>query len=460
MIKEYVQENRDSIISTLQQVLRIESVKGHPVQGGPFGSGPLEALSYVLSLAEAQGFKTRNVNGYAGHVEYGDGDEYVAVVSHLDVVPAGSGWTYPPYKAEIHDGRVYARGAIDDKGPAMSVLWALFALKALGVRPKRKIRLIFGLDEESDWQCMDHYFRYEPKPVGGFTPDATFPLIYSEKGLATFRIDVPADAESMSPQVLSFQGGDRYNMVPDVAKAAVDCHSSTAADEFVSRLKKAAKDAQITAEVEASGSVVEVRVNGVSAHASRPFDGINATVHLAQLLGSGTISNSSMWRTVGSWDTKGRGLGIDVEAEGQATLTTNLGKAELRDGVYHFYVNIRFPNRLTVDQLIQDAQTYLSDKWRVSLVEHIPPLYTDPNSDLVETLMSVYRDFFDDVEGEPLSIGGATYARAIPNAVAFGARRPETEDVAHKIDEYWAIDDFITCIEIYAEAMTRLANTL
>ncbi|MFB5189431.1 dipeptidase PepV [Alicyclobacillus fastidiosus] len=459
MFKDFVEQHRDTMISTLQDLLRIESVKGHPVPDGPFGTGPAQALSYMLKLAYDRGFVTKNVDGFAGHVEYGEGDEYIAVVSHLDVVPAGDGWRHPPYGAEIDQGKVYARGAIDDKGPAMSTLWALFAMKEMGIQPKRKIRVIFGLDEESDWQCMEHYFRYEPKPIGGFTPDASFPLIYAEKGLATLRIDVAADAESMSAQVLKFEGGERFNMVPAHALAEVDCHSSTAANEFALKIRKSAKDAQIDAAVETEDSIVRIRVEGVSAHASRPAAGVNAVVHLAHLLGMGTVSNSSMWRTVGSWDTAGRALGIDAEDDETGPLTANLGRAELVDGTYQFYINIRFPIRMTVDQLLQGAQTYLSDKWQVSIVEHMPPLYVDPASPLVQTLMGVYAAHFED-DATPISIGGATYARAIPNAVAFGALFPEREDFAHRVDENWALDDFLTCVEIYAEAMTQLANTL
>ncbi|MFD1677138.1 dipeptidase PepV [Alicyclobacillus fodiniaquatilis] len=459
MVKEYIEQNRAVMISTLQALLRIESVKGHPVHGGPFGIGPSRALDYVLDLASSYGLTTKNVDGYAGHVEYGEGEEYIAVVSHLDVVPAGDGWTYPPYDAEIHQDKVYARGAIDDKGPAMSTLWSLIALKATGIQPKKKIRLIFGLDEESDWKCMDYYFKHEPKPIAGFTPDASFPLIFAEKGLATLRIDVQADAESMAAQIVSFQGGERLNMVPAHASATVDCHSATAASEFALRIRKLAKDAQIRATVEIADCQVTVTVEGMSAHASRPNSGVNAITQLAQLLGSGTVSNSSMWRTIGAWDTTGKGLGIDSEDDETGPLTANLGMADLSNGAYHFFVNVRFPIRLTVDDLLQNAQSYLSDKWRVTLTEHLPSLYIDPTSPLVSTLMDVYQAYFDE-DLEPKSTGGATYARAIPNAVAFGALMPGRPELAHQVDENWAIEDYLTCIEIYAEAMTRLANTL
>lgn len=447
------------MISSLQELLRIESTKGHPVPGGPFGEGPAKALTYMLSFAESWGLRTKNLDGYCGYVEYGDTDEYIAVLSHLDVVPAGDGWTYPPFDATIVNGKVYARGAIDDKGPAMSTLWSLIALKELGVKPKRKIRLIFGLDEESEWKCMDYYFRYEPKPLGGFTPDAHFPLIYAEKGLATLRIEVPADAESMAAQVLQFSGGERFNVVPDRAVATIDCHSETAAQEYGVKLRKAIRDLQLNAHIELEESRLSIVIEGKSAHASRPETGVNAILRMAQLLSGGTVSNSSMWRTVSAWDVSGRALGIDGADEDTGPLTMALTKAELREDVFQFFINIRFPVTHNVEQIVETAKTYLPDKWHVSLVEHLAPLRVDPDSPVVAELMKVYRSFFDDDLG-PETTGGATYARTIPNAVAFGALFPGKSGLAHEPDEYWELDDYLTCIEIYAEAMTRLANSL
>ncbi|KRW90879.1 hypothetical protein SD51_11935 [Alicyclobacillus tengchongensis] len=459
MIGNFVTQHEPEIIASFQRLLAIESVKSHPVPGGPFGAGPAEALSYVLQLAENRHLTTKNVNGYAGHVEYGTGDEYIAVLAHLDVVPAGEGWTYPPFGGVIDQGRIYGRGAIDDKGPAMSALWALFALQEAGFVPRRKIRLIFGLDEESDWQCVEHYFRYESKPIGGFTPDAQFPLIYAEKGMATLCIEVPAEADSLAAQIQVFSGGTRYNMVPKVARATVDCHSETAARELLIKFRKVAKDLQVSLHSEVRSCFVDLTVEGRSAHASRPEAGINAIVQLAQLLGTATVSNCSMWRSIGSWDYFGRALGIDHDDGETGPLTMNVGTGELRDGVYRFHLNLRYPADQSIDELLTSMANYLPDRWRITLVEHMDPLRVDPNSTLVQTLMDVYKQFFKE-DIPPLTTGGVTYARAIPNAVAFGARFPEKPSLAHQADEYWEIDDFFRTIEIYAEAMTRLANAL
>jgi succinyl-diaminopimelate desuccinylase len=460
MFEEFIERHRDDMVSTLQELLKIESVASGPVSDGyPFGKGPGQALEYVLSFAERHGFRTKNVDGYAGHVEYGEGDEYVAVLSHLDVVPAGSDWTFPPFAAEIHDGKIYARGAMDDKGPAWSTLWALIALKELGIHTRRKIRLIFGLDEESHWRCMEHYFQVEPKPLGGFTPDADFPLIHAEKGLCTIKFSTKADTESMCPMVIRLEGGTRPNVVPDFAYAVVDCHSETAAKEWEQKLAKDAKQRQIDMDVSVNGQYIQLKVYGVSAHASTPEQGVNAIVNLAWLLSQNSVSNASMWRVIAAQTTDGRGLGIDGADDITGALTCNLGIARLENNTYEFLFDIRYPIDLTKEELISKCQQYVSDKWQISLEESLDPLYVPLDSPVIRTLCKVYTECTGK-SANPLAIGGATYARAIPNAVAFGPLFPGQQELAHQKDECWALNDFYKCVQIYAHAMMELANTL
>lgn len=459
MLESFIAENRQRMVETLQQLLQIPSVKGAYAPGQPFGDGPDKALRYVLDLAMQRGFAVANTNGYAGHVEYGDGDDYVAVLSHLDVVPAGSQWNYPPFGAEIHDGRVIARGAIDDKGPALATLWALCGIKAAGLRPKRKIRLIFGLDEESGWRCMTEYFSHHAKPLGGFTPDADFPLIHAEKGVLNLRMEIPAETNPMNPHVVSFDGGQRSNMVPDVASAIVDCHSETAAVEWEQRLHRELKQRQLDARLVTNGSYIEITVHGVSAHGSTPQLGINAVVELAGLLATQSVSNASMWRAIAAIDVHGKALGMECSDDITGPLTCNLGRAYLDEQTYAFLVNIRYPVNEKGDDLVTRARSYLSDKWVLEIDGDMQPLYLGLNHPVVTSLSRVYEETTGQ-PGVPLTIGGATYARAIPNAVAFGPLFPNQTDMAHQADEAWAIDDYLRCVEIYAHAMLELANNL
>lgn len=459
MIKDFIQASETEMVSSLQELLQIPSVEESPEPGHPFGQGPAKALKYMLDRAEREGFTVQDVDGYAGHIEYGEGDPYVAVLAHLDVVPAGSNWTYPPFGAEIHDGKVYARGAIDDKGPAMSALWALIALKRLGMKPARKIRLILGLDEESGWACMKYYFSKEPQPLGGFTPDADFPLIFAEKGVVTLRAEVKADVDSMSPRVVAFEGGQRTNMVPDHAYAVVECHSETAAAEWEQKVRKCAKQNQIDVEVTVSGSRIQIVTHGVSAHGSEPDQGVNAIVQLAGVLSGQAVSNASMWRAIAAQDTKGCALGLESSDDVTGHLTSNLGRAILEGDHYSFLFNIRYPIDLSKEELLARAKEYVSDKWRVSLEGGHDALHVPVDSPVVQTLQKVYVDLTGE-PATPIAIGGATYARAITNAVAFGPLFPGQPELAHQKDECWALSDYFRCTEIYAHAMFELANTL
>ncbi|MCL6547612.1 MAG: dipeptidase PepV [Alicyclobacillus sp.] len=459
LFQDFIEKHRDRMIASLQGLLQIPSVEGEPAPGKPFGEGPAAALQYVLQLAEDLGLRACNVDGYAGHAEYGEGPEYVAVLGHLDVVPAGGDWTYPPFGAEIHDGKVYARGAVDDKGPVLSSLWALAAVRASGVRLKHRIRVIFGLDEESGWRCVQRYFQKEPLPIGGFSPDAEFPLIFAEKGVATVRLRLPADRQSMCPQVIRFEGGQRVNMVPDYAYAVVDCHSETEASEWEQELGKEARQRQVDVSLNVNGSLVQIVARGRAAHGSTPEQGVNAITALASLLGSRPVANASMWRMIGAQDTAGKGLGIDAGDDVCGPLTSNLGRGLLNDDAYTFWFNIRYPLAMKAQDVLARCRAHVSDKWEVSLEEDIPPLHVPLDSPVVQVLSRVYEERVGQV-CRPIAIGGATFARAIPNAVAFGPLFPGQEEVAHQPDEYWAVDDFLRCTEIYAHAMYELANTL
>ncbi|WDL97118.1 dipeptidase PepV [Alicyclobacillus sp. ALC3] len=456
---EWAESAKADMVSSLQSLLQIPSVKEPAEAGQPFGPGPAKALQYMLEMASQEGFAVKNVDGYAGHIEFGEGDEYIGVLAHLDVVPTGAGWTYPPFAAEIHDGKVYARGAIDDKGPAMSALWALVGLRRLGYQPKRKIRLILGLDEESDWKCMSHYFSKEPVPLGGFTPDGDFPLIYAEKGVVTIRIEVNADVDSMSPYVVAFEGGQRTNMVPDQAYAVVECHSETAASEWQQRAYKFAKQHQLDLEANVSGSRIQIVASGVSAHGSEPDHGVNAITKLATLLSGQPISNASMWRAIAVQDTRGAALGIDSSDDVTGALTSNLGKAYLENNHYVFLFNIRYPIDSSQQALLTRCREYVSDKWQVALEDGHEPLYVPLDSPVVHTLLDVYQEVMG-ASAQPITIGGATYARAIPNAVAFGPLFPGQPELAHQKDESWDLNSYFLSTKIYAHAMWELANTL
>ena len=176
-IGQLIDSYRDDLIATLSRWIGVPSVKAEPAEGAPFGTEVRRMLDMAMDDARAMGFTVRNVDGYACDATLGDAPEAVAVLGHLDVVPAGDSWQTPPFTATREGDRIYGRGTSDDKGPSLAALFAMRAIKEAGVPLKKSIRLILGCDEESGWEDMAYYCAHADMPEVGFSPDASFPVI-------------------------------------------------------------------------------------------------------------------------------------------------------------------------------------------------------------------------------------------------------------------------------------------
>lgn len=460
MFDKWIHDHKQQIVSSAQGLLRIPSV-GTESAGSkrPFGEAADQALQYMLNLGEQHGFRVRNVDGYAGHIEFGnakDPDDYLAVLTHLDVVPAGNGWTYPPFGAEIHNDRLYARGALDDKGPAIAAYYAMLAVKESGIPLSRNVRLIMGLDEESDWRCMDFYFKHEPAPWGGFTPDADFPLIYAEKGILQMELR-KSGLQGLPASVVEIKGGERPNMVPDNCRATLQIPDELRAD-FPDKLRKSSEQAGVSVNLEwKNSSTAILEVEGKSAHGSTPDYGVNAIQAMGSLL-LDLLGPNPFLEFLAAADTRGKVIGIACQDDVTGPLTSNLGIAQIDSEGVRLVFDIRYPVDQTSEKLLQLIQSVANRlSFNIYVRADKSPLYVPKDSDLVRTLLSVYQDATGD-QAEPMSIGGGTYARAIANAVAFGPLFPGAPDLAHQKDEYMEVADLLKITEIYAEAIFRLAK--
>ena len=188
IINNKVDEIKDLLINDILDIVKIPSVKGKAKDGFPFGEDIANALNKALAISKKLGFETKNLDNYIGYADYGDGDDYICIIGHIDVVEEGDGWKYPPYGANIENGNIYARGILDNKGPIISALYALYIIKELGFKLNKKIRIIFGTDEESGFSDVVYYLKNENKPLMGFTPDCKYPVVYGENGMARFKI--------------------------------------------------------------------------------------------------------------------------------------------------------------------------------------------------------------------------------------------------------------------------------
>ena len=412
-LREKIREMQDEIIGGIQDCIRIDSVGGEPEEGAPYGKGPKEALDFALQLGKKLGFRTGNVDNKAGYVEMGEGDEMIAVLGHLDVVPVGDDWKYPPFGAEIHDGILYGRGVADDKGPTIGAIYAMKAIQDLNLPLDRRVRVIFGTNEERGCDCIKHYVEAgEEHPVLGITPDAEYPLIFFEKGMTTV-IGGKKHPEQGEIRVLEFRGGTAGNIVPLHCRLVLEGEHELADDS-------------VTVSIRDGNTVIEAE--GVSAHGSRPELGENAVVKLLLAV---------------------RGMGIGGDFQKMADFVCQ--KINLN-------LDIRYPKNGDADVVYHQLHTALSSYGMEILVHRTTDmLYVPKDSELVRKLMEVYREGTGE-DPEPKAIGGGTYAKMFKNMVAFGPMFPGEPDVAHQPNEQMPVENLMKSIELTAAAMAELAK--
>ncbi len=426
--------NYNEAKKSLIEVLKYDSVQGEPEPGKPFGKGVYDCLCYSLELMKSMGFRVKNVDGYCGWGEIGEG-ELFGVLCHLDVVPVGKGWTFPPFGAEEHNGKIYARGALDDKSPFIATLYAIKALLDEGRLPKKRIRIILGCNEESGWGCMDRYVKTEEMPVMGFSPDADFPVIYCEKGIVYHSISYP------KPLGLEFiTAGERANMVPDEAVCKV---------LFDKELFEKAK--LCLAETEVCGEYLAIKTHGVSAHGSTPENGENALIKLLDILRIKYPVFDELYKAFAAND--GSGIGLNISDEPSGKLTLNLGTASTNANELVFELDVRHPVTYDKEFVTERLRENLTGKVEQTFF-HLP-LYVEKDHVLVKSLLAAYNKVMG-TNAEPISIGGGTYARVLPCGVAFGPVFPGSGANIHCPDEYVDVAEFNKSMEIYYEAIKTL----
>ncbi len=447
-----IESMHDEMIDTLQKWIRVPSVKGEAAPGAPFGLEVRSMLDLALAVCEQMGFMTQNFDGYIAHADLGEGsdEDALAILAHLDVVPEGDGWKYPPYGAVIENGRMYGRGTSDDKGPAVAALYAMKAVKDVGIPLRRKVRLILGCDEESGWEDIAHYNKVATMPRMGFSPDASYPIINIEKGIC--RLELHGVLSNEGLQVIAFNNGERPNVIPGRASALVAGDAAT-----VAQAEAAAKKLDIPAEVQLTDKGVSITVTGISGHAAYPETARNANGEMLLLLRElGVQGDLRLLADKIGLDYKGEGLEISVSDGISGYLTCNLGIIRAGEGGVYATLDIRYPVMTNPDMIIKNVSASLPGM-RVEAMEVKEPHHVPAGSELVQNLLDAYHEVTG-YERKCLYTGGGTYARSLQEGVAFGASFPQDEDLAHQANEYADIEGLYKNIKIFALAIVKLAG--
>lgn len=434
---------KDEFLTSLKTLISYPSVLNEGENGTPFGQAIQDVLEKTLEICRGLGFTTYlDPKGYYGYAEIGQGAELLAVLCHLDVVPSGdeADWQTPPFEATIKDGWVFGRGVQDDKGPSMAALYAVKALLDSGVKFKKRVRFIFGTDEETLWRCMGRYNELEEAATLGFAPDSSFPLTYAEKGLLQVKLHGPGSDK------LDLEAGAAFNVVPGKVS-----YQGELLEQIVAGLQVASFDYEQTDH--------QVTVLGLPKHAKDAAEGINAIVRLATVLQPVQAHPALTFiaEAVGE-DATGSRLFGDVSDEPSGRLSFNIAGLTLNSEKSEIRIDIRIPVLADKDQLVAKLAK-IAGRYQLDYEEfdYLAPLYVPKDSELVSTLMAIYQEKTGDTS-PAMSSGGATFARTMPNCVAFGALFPGAEQTEHQANERASLDDLYRAMDIYAETIYRLAG--
>lgn len=441
----------NEVLEFLSTIVACETTKGEAIDNAPFGAENAKCLNLYLEKAKSFGFETKNVDGFAGHVEWKCGLENAplfGVLGHLDVVPAGEGWDTPPFQLTIQGDKLLGRGVQDDKGPMAIALYALKILKDSGFVPSKDIRLIVGCNEENGSSCVEHYFTKERMPDVGISPDSDFPAIHSEKGIAWITCELPLHLEGF----LNIAGGEKMNMVPYLASG--EYYGDIEDFEF----------ADMGLEVSQKLGRKIITARGVNAHGSMPEMGENAIskfiLALYALMGEtavGTQKDKLEFLRKIAEDSCGKEAGFYACDEVSGELTSNLGILEYSNGKLTFGLDIRYPNCTSEAEILCKLANISPTGTHFKVTNSQKKLFVSPEDPLVKLCVETYNTFTGE-NATSKKIGGGTYARELKYGIAVGPVFDGVPTTIHNKNEHMTKWEFFTTGEILLEIIKKIAG--
>lgn len=444
-VDRFVEENRENIIRDIGRLVAIDSVMGEEKPGMPFGEGPAQALALGLEIAGELGLETHNCEDRMGYAQVGQGTNYLATITHLDVVPS-VGWAEDPFTLRRREGYIIGRGVLDDKGPSVLCLYALKYLKDKGVPLRYPVRALLGINEENHMGDLDYYLANYKAPLFCFSPDANFPLCNGEKGIFHGKV------LSWLPmkRVKDIRGGVAANVIPDLAEAWVEAESLSSTE-------------QVTAQRE--GDCWHLTARGIGGHASMPEGTVNAIgVLVDYILEQGILSGAEEDFFYGLQrlhsDPYGVNLGLDTEDMIFTPLTIVGGVIGMEDGHLFQTVDCRYPTTSSGQDIVAQLTGNWGELAEIHVLSDSKPFYMELDNPAVQVCVDTYNAVTGE-QAQPYTIGGGTYARHFPNAVSFGPEHPErpAPDFAgpiHGVDEAANIEWLMEALKIYILALMEL----
>ena len=464
---EWIEAHKQEYISELQGVVRIPSVSqaDQAQPGAPFGPDCRRVLDHMMERGTHYGFDVQDHDGYAVSVSMGDPVDAIGMIAHLDVVPVGDGWVYPPYGATYvpeHDVLI-GRGVSDNKCAAVTALFAMRMLREFGWELKHGLRLLCGSSEETGMQDMKYLAENGVAfPKFSLVPDAAFPVNYGQKGSVDADLAIPC-----AGNLLQLDAGSVRNVIPDLAECTVQTAEAVvraAFEQLDDELKQ-----RITLKACEEGT--RISAHGRSGHAASPDGCVNAIAVLTEALCRMGVLEGSCAKAIRevaelTADAHGVSEGVPYEDEESGKLTLVYGVVHLKDGVLHLSADSRYCVTLCKADVVPRLEAHWTE--RGFAIEHLDatePFYLPKTDDRVAALQEIYKEVTGR-DDEPYTMGGGTYSRVVPNAISFGGGLrgvehdvsflPEGHGGAHGRDEVLFLDNAMTAFRIYAVALAML----
>lgn len=442
---------KDEIVDDLKQMVAIKSIIDESTisENAPYGQNIREALDRFIEMAKRDGFEYKDVDGHAGYIEYGEGEELVGVLGHLDVVPLGEGWDFDPLGCTEEDGYLFGRGTSDDKGPSIAAYHALKILKDNNVKLNRRVRLIVGCDEETGFRCVEYYKQHEEVPNFGFTPDANFPVIYGEKGIIQLYLN--SEYETV---IESMNAGEVGNVV--IGRASATLLSDVDQAKFEAFLS----EHNLTGKVDNK----TISIDGKFAHAMAPQEGVNAGVYILKYISENYDDAYAKALYDLLYTYSGAGLNIDFEGKYMGPLTMNVGVINIDSNKQSVLIDIRYPDGYKASDVFDAIEAKIKPlNIEMDIDTDKDIVFLDPEGEMIKILESVYREETGDYDSPLITMGGGTYAKAFENHVAYGMefpkeKHPEIVGDVHQANEAVSIDSLVNGTAIYAHAIVKLCN--
>lgn len=462
-IDAFIDAHAQEMFEDICELCRINSEKMPYEEGMPYGPGAAECLEAALDMAEGYGFDVVDYDGYVGCVDMNELPKQLDILAHLDVVPAGEGWEVTtPFDPVIKDGKLYGRGTADDKGPAVAALYAMRAIKELGIPLKKNVRLILGTDEECGSSDIGHYYRIEKEAPMTFSPDASYPVTNTEKGRLPGHFTAGFEKSEALPKLVSIDAGTKINVVPGKAAATVE---GFGADLLETAAKEVEQETGISFQFSYTEQHCIITAAGAGAHASTPQEGNNALTGLLTLLirlPFAPCAQMEMLKKVlglmPHGDVNGSSLGVAMEDEVSGNLTLAFSMLAVDATSMDGQFDCRCPVCATEETVLHVIKEAMAGAGLTLLNDSMtPPHHVDGNSAFIKTLLKIYEDYTG-LKGECQATGGGTYVHNLKNGVAFGASMPDTDNHMHGADEFAVVDELIMSAKIFAQAIVKLCG--